>query len=1678
MMLRKLIITILILFTAHLAEAQFNNEWIDYNKTYYKFKVGVNGLYRIPLSVLQAAGLGSVPAEQFQLWRNGAEVPLYTSVSAGALGSNDFIEFFGQQNDGKPDAALYKTPSMQLADRWSLQTDTAAFFLTVNPAGPNARLTDEGNDVAGNTLAAEPYFLNTLSVFYKQRINYGFAAVVGEYVYSSTYENGEGWASRDVYSTTPLIDQYTNLYVSPAGPDPKITVAASGNALNTRKVLVTVNGIKVMEEQMDYFNAISKTATFPLSYLGRPTDTIRINNNTTNTNDRLAVAKYEMTYPRTFNFGGASLFEFNLQASPAGNYLEITNFNAGGGTPVIYDLTNGKRYTANTAVPGTLRFALLPSGARKLVLLATAGSNLKTINSLNTRNFVDFSNPQQQGNYLIISHSRLFSGPSGNPVENYRQYRSSAEGGGYNAKIYDIEQLVDQFAFGIKMHPSSVKNFLKFARSRFSAPPAFAFIIGRGLTYDQYRINEALPGTENIGLIPTFGSPASDNTLGSDGYDPVPETPVGRLAAVYGSEVEKYLLKVKQHENAIKTGSQTMKDRGWMKNVVHAIGGSDPYLQAVIYGFMNNNKDVIEDTSFGGKVYSFSKNSAFSVQQLTSAQLKALFEEGINILTYFGHSSANTLEFNLDDPSEYNNVGKYPMFIVNGCNAGNFFVYDTLRFSYQNQTLSEKYVLADQRGSIGFIASTHYGIVNYLNIYTYNLYSIIASEKYSEPIGVIQSRTLEKMLSITGPNDYYGRLHAEEICLQGDPAIRLYPHAAPDYVIEDPLVKIDPPYVSVADNNFEVKVRVVNIGKAVKDSIVIDVKRQLPSGVTVPLLNKKIKGVNYSDSLVILVPINPLTDKGENKLIVTADFENEVSEISETNNSVTKSFYIIEEEARPISPYNYSIVTKGDITFYASAANPFTAQKAYTMEIDTTELFNSPFKKTQNLNSTGGLLQFKPAGFTPIDGKVYYWRTAPVPSTGNDYVWNVSSFVYLPNSSPGYNQSHYFQMKKNEYAGINLRDDRSYGYAELTKKLKIRTGLYPYYDAFSIDVTLNEDYIERYGCRYSSLQIIVYDSINMQAWKNTNQPNGLGLYGSAPLCRTASRYFFEFPYADTGYRRRAMEFLESIPNGYYVSITNLGWTTNKSFIKDWMADTIRLGKGRSLYHTMKNMGLIEIDQFTKNLPFLFFFKKGVANFPIYEYIGPTESSLLEKSFEVPTRINTGTITSPWFGPALEWKNFSWKGRNLEAEPDEVAIEIRGRSLDGSETSLAALNPAVDTSLAFVDAKQFPYLSLRMYNHDAIHATPNQLDFWRVNGVPPPEGTIAPNLVFKSKDTLDIGEPLNFEVAFKNISEEAFDSLDVELVVTDKDNVTHVLEVPKKKPLQFNDTLVLSYTIETLNLTGKNTLFVNFNPNQLQPEQYLFNNFLFKDFYVRPDNYNPVLDVTFDGVHILNRDIVSARPHILIKLKDDNRFLALNDTSLMQVKIRKVPNGDLRTYRFDNDTLKFIPAQPGSSGDNTATIDFTPYFTEDGEYEMIVSGKDRSENTAGQIEYRVVFTIINKPMISNLLNYPNPFTTSTAFVFTVTGSEVPQNLRIQILTITGKIVREITREELGPIRIGRNITEFKWDGTDQYGQKLANGVYLYRVITNLNGKGLEKYKAEGDKTDQYFKAGYGKMYLMR
>src|ERR1700712_3629160 len=124
--MKKILLPFFILCTLA-GTAQYNNSWIDYSKTYYKFNVIKNGLYRINQPALSSIGLSGIPAEQFQLWRNGEQVRLFTSVATGVLGTGDYMEFLGKMNDGVPDAPLYRLTNNQLCDSISLHSDTAAY---------------------------------------------------------------------------------------------------------------------------------------------------------------------------------------------------------------------------------------------------------------------------------------------------------------------------------------------------------------------------------------------------------------------------------------------------------------------------------------------------------------------------------------------------------------------------------------------------------------------------------------------------------------------------------------------------------------------------------------------------------------------------------------------------------------------------------------------------------------------------------------------------------------------------------------------------------------------------------------------------------------------------------------------------------------------------------------------------------------------------------------------------------------------------------------------------------------------------------------------------------------------------------------------------------------------------------------------------------------------------------------------------------------------------------------------------------------------------------------------------------------------------------------------------------------------------------------------------------------
>ncbi|MEO6549813.1 MAG: hypothetical protein ABIN94_17560, partial [Ferruginibacter sp.] len=303
--MKKILLPLLIMCMLSVS-AQYNNSWIDYNKTYYKFKISNNGLFRIGQPALSAIGLGATPAQQFQLWRNGEEVRLFTSVTAGPMGTNDYIEFIGKMNDGIPDKPLYRDPNNQLCDSFSLHTDTATYFLTVNTVAPTLRYNNAPNNTSTNTLTADDYFMRRAEQPFKQMYNRGFSNLVGQYVYSSSYDAGEGWTSNDIAPCCPLSQIFTGLNVYTAAPPNSLSlyVATAGNAAFTRNLQVKINNTLLVDTAMDNFTLIKKQLNnLPLTYFQNPDNLqVTVGGNSTNVNDRIVVGTIAITYPARFNF--------------------------------------------------------------------------------------------------------------------------------------------------------------------------------------------------------------------------------------------------------------------------------------------------------------------------------------------------------------------------------------------------------------------------------------------------------------------------------------------------------------------------------------------------------------------------------------------------------------------------------------------------------------------------------------------------------------------------------------------------------------------------------------------------------------------------------------------------------------------------------------------------------------------------------------------------------------------------------------------------------------------------------------------------------------------------------------------------------------------------------------------------------------------------------------------------------------------------------------------------------------------------------------------------------------------------------------------------------------------------------------------------------------------------------
>jgi hypothetical protein len=109
------------------------------------------------------------------------------------------------------------------------------------------------------------------------------------------------------------------------------------------------------------------------------------------------------------------------------------------------------------------------------------------------------------------------------------------------------------------------------------------------------------------------------------------------------------------------------------------------------------------------------------------------------------------------------------------------------------------------------------------------------------------------------------------------------------------------------------------------------------------------------------------------------------------------------------------------------------------------------------------------------------------------------------------------------------------------------------------------------------------------------------------------------------------------------------------------------------------------------------------------------------------------------------------------------------------------------------------------------------------------------------------------------------------------------------------------------------------------------------------------------------------------------------------------------------------------------------------------------------EKSVDFIVANSSelVIDHIFNYPNPFSTNTDFYLAHNQPYVQLDVLIQIFTVSGKHVRTIRTDVLSD---GFRSQPINWNGRDEYGDKIARGVYIYKVSVKApNGNKVEKFE---------------------
>ncbi|MGY6561192.1 MAG: putative type IX secretion system sortase PorU2 [Luteibaculaceae bacterium] len=1681
-MFRFIVSLLCFFFIGNLSAQIFGNEWINYGQQYYSFKVWQDGVYRLSKTQLEQAGVpvNSIDPRNFQLFAEERQVPiLVVGEEDGSFNETDFIEFFARRNSGFFDVAMYTQPQFLPDEEFSLINDTIRYFLTWNTSLNNARVQQLG---AGNFTGYTPENW----VFTRSRIRFNDAYLLGDrsnlQITLPAYVEGEGWFGTNIArgQNRDVILQTPNAFTGSGAPSALVRAVTTANSNppgspNHRlRISFGPSFTTAVDTSYTGFRLCRFSFAVPPSALGATTNIrFTVVDDLGLSADNQNISHVEITYPRNTNLSGLSALEIRVPFNPTrpGRMIQVSNFSVQNAVAYVVRQNSILKISAQETEPGVWRFIVpnAPDGATQRVLLksdntALATSLVRPIN--NTGFFRNFMAEASDSVYVIITNNLLL-----NAAQGYAAYRSAHPNYPYNTLVVDVNELYNQFGAGIEKHPRAIRRFARYLLNNYPTDPSHFFLVGKAISARFTRFGAGAPANFANTIVPTYGVPPSDAQLvaGLTGNLLEPSIPIGRLAVRFPTQVNQYLAKVQALENT--------PPSEWTKRNINFGGGANVFEQNQFRNFLRGYENRLAGPFYGVQTSTFLKTSSAPVQITTSDSIRNLIEGGVMLMNFFGHSSSSGFDQNIDNPANYNNQGKYPLLVSNGCFSGDIHLPGF-------NSISEQFVTIPNRGSIGFLATVDLGLASLLNQFSSRFYQNLTVDHYGRTLGQIVKATKGQLQGQNPSRELQNTLLT--FTLHGDPGIRLYAWQKPDLAISNERVTFEPNTITQEIDSLDVRVVISNLGKTTNQEFAVTLVRRFPNNLGDSTYTKVRNGIIFRDTVIFRIPAFTNVAAGINSFDVYVDVPGyQIDELDNDGNNVVlgRELFISAAEAQPVFPGPYAILPNNAVKLTASTGNPLAEEKNYIFQIDTLRSFNSSFMQQHTVMASGGVIEWN-IPFVLQEEKVYYWRVGPQEALNDEELWRDQSFRYTPNKS-GWGQSHRQQMRNNSRNFITFN--------EAVNEYEYQDGLVTFFASAFNNATNQAEFIQNTwgvntsilhsnGCTTApSLHIAIVDPNTLEPWltatpSGQNASNQFGNGNNLANCGSQADAVFIFRKSSVQGLRGLDSLLKHVvPDGFHI----IGHTFPRNRF-----DLVEANYPQ-LFETLSDLGIVGLSGDMPNAPVCFYARKGSPELSS-TLIGTAipEKQRIDLEVTVPVPLGSGTVqsirTTP-FASLLE-VNASLEENgtgnaailNLNTIPPQSTppFSTSGFSISESIEGLGQLN---NNPLRF---------TLRL--NSPPNTQPAQLRKWEV---------IAENLntelavdaasgFYWPRDSVQEGDILSFSMPFKNVSTTATpDSVSISYQVESLFGGTRFSKVKRVKPLEPGEVYFDTLKLNTQGLEGRNILRFEVNPigsngSRGFLENFFSNNLVQKNFRVGVDAFNPLLDVTFDGMRIINGELVSANPFITMVMEDENPFLMMDsfrDTVYFQVFITK-PSGSVYRVFFlkgnGEEQMRFIPA---SGSTNKVTIEYHPNLEEDGEYTLRVQARDKSGNQAGSKDYRIQFNVINKSTITQLVNYPNPFSTRTQFVFTLTGSQLPDYLKIQIMTITGKVVKEIFMDELGPIRIGNNRTSYWWDGTDNFGDKLANGVYLYRVVTKINGEQLER-KQTG--ADRFFKEEMGKMYIMR